>query len=107
MLLDLFNACPTKTLDWFSLKQFVDEVGSLDRPSFRNILLFDQYLLFLNFLFNLLAILSQIGSFSYHYFIQDDPKSIKVNFVSMIMMKHNLRSHIARSSTSVLSIGRS
>lgn len=54
MLLDFLNTRPSQPFHWLPLKQFVCKIGCLNAPALRNIPFGDDYLLFLDLLFDLL-----------------------------------------------------
>ncbi len=104
MLLYLLHTCPTQSLNRLPLQQFVHKISSLHRPTLRNLPLSYHHLLLFNPLLYLLPRLTQIRPPPHHNLVYYHPQRIKIDLVTMIMMKHHLRSHIPRSTRSVLTI---
>ena len=104
MFFEFIHASPAQSLNRFSLQQFVDKVCGFYGPAIRDISLGDDDLLFLQFLFYLLSRFTQIGPFTHHYLIDDDSKSVIINFITMILVKHYFRCHVAWCARSILII---
>lgn len=61
MTLDLSRSIQTQSIRWLPLDHLVDEVGSLDRPSFGYLVSLDLNLLCQDMVANFLPGLSEIG----------------------------------------------
>lgn len=104
MLPQLMGTSPTKTSLGSSLYQFIDKIGSLDRPPFWYFAFFNRRLSGENLLSDRFSISSDIRPFSHHQLINDNPKGIKVYLIAMILLGHDLRGHVSGSSAGICKI---
>ena len=104
MLLHLQDTGPAQPLNRFSLQQFVDEVSCFHRPAFGDLFFLDQHLSFLYFLFYLLSRFTEVRPFSHHNFVYNHSECVVVHLVSMTVVEHNFRGHVAWGARGVLSI---
>ena len=104
MLSQLMGTSPTKTSLGPSLYQFIDKIGSLNRPPFWYFAFFNRSLPGKNLFSDRFSISSDIRPFSHHQLIHDDSKGIKVHLIAMILLGHDLRGHVSGSSAGICKI---
>jgi hypothetical protein len=104
MILNFLHTCPSQPLHRFPLQQLVSKISCLNTPSIRYISLRNNNLLLFYLLFNLLSRFTKIGPFSHHNFVDDDTQSVVIYFIPMVMMEHDFRSHISRSTRCIFTV---
>jgi len=85
-------------------KYLVNKVCSFDAPSFWKILHSDTSLFSKNLIANLFSIFTYIGSSTEHELITHDSYCKEIHKESMIFSDHDLRCHVSRCSTGVLTV---
>lgn len=101
MILEFMGSVPAQAGLWPPLNQLIDEISSLYGPAFRYLGFFDDGLFGHDLFLDGSAVSAYIGSLAHHQFIDDDPQGIVVDFVAVVLLGHDLRSHVAGSSTGV------
>lgn len=100
----LMRATPSKAHDGSSLDKLIHKISSLDRPPLWNFTFFDGGLLGKDLFPDGSAVPAHIGSSAHHQFEDDDSEGIVVDFIAVILLGHDFRSHIPRRSTSISAV---
>ena len=98
---ELICASPAKSGFGSSLDQLIDEISSLNGPSFRNLAFLDDSLLCKNLFLDRSSISSNVGSPSHHQLEHYHSKSVVIDLITVILFGHDLGSHITWSATCV------
>jgi hypothetical protein len=92
MVLYFLRTIKPKSVNRFSLNEFVEEVGSFQTPSSRDFLFSDLNLFGKDMVSDFLSVLPQIGSFAEHALVSNHPHREVVHCYSMVLTTHHLRS---------------
>ena len=102
MIIKLLDSIRTQSLVRFPLNQLIDKIDPFFRPV--NIPRVDLNLRLDNRIPDVLPGSTQVRSLSHDTFVKNDSQGKEVNFVGVILMKKNLRSHVTRSTRGILHI---
>lgn len=101
MLEDLIDAGVSHSQVGLPLEKSIDEIGGLQRPIIRNLMLLDLYLPRQHLLTDLFARTAVKGPSSKHQLMRDDSHSKVISRVRVILPAKDLRRHVSRRPTCV------
>lgn len=104
VVLDLIGAVGTKSILWFSLNHFIDEVCGLNRPSPRHFALFDLNLFAQNVVPDFFAGFSDVGPSTVHALVGHNSNGEIIDRSCMVLTAHNFWSHVTWRTGSVLRV---
>lgn len=104
MLFNFLRTVQTKSISRLPLQTFVYKICCFNAPSFRNFVLFNQYLLCKHHISNIFSSLTVVRPPSEHKLIANNTKSKIVNSTIVVLPAHNFRCHIPRSARGVLTV---
>lgn len=104
MIFNFLCSIISKSICWFSLDHFIDEISCFNWPSSWNFSFFNLNLFRQNMISNFFSWFSLIRSFSIHAFICHNSYSEIINCGGMVLSTHYFRCHISWSSGCILCI---